>query len=160
MDSLQRNKKSPEIIEMNDREKAVFYALMSHYIFNPEPVGSRKLAREFNLSPATIRNIMADLEEYGLLQQPHISSGRIPSDEGYRYYVNEVAEKAQDKQLLEPHLRRKIIEGLSQGEAIDRTLHQVSDLLSQLSRYAGVVVLPRIINVKFKRIQFVNLSVN
>src|SRR5688572_14073432 len=75
--------------ELNEREQQILQAVVNSYIMSAEPVGSRSVVKRFELglSPATVRNVMADLEELGFLQQIHTSSGRIPTDKGYRYYV-------------------------------------------------------------------------
>ena len=77
---------------MDDRKRAILKAIIDDYVTSAEPVGSRTIAKksDMGLSPATIRNEMADLEEMGYLTQPHTSAGRIPSDKGYRAYVNEI----------------------------------------------------------------------
>ena len=78
------------LMDLNDRKKKILQAIIDEYIGTAEPVGSRAISKKENLglSSATIRNEMADLEEMGYLIQPHTSAGRIPSDEGYRFYVN------------------------------------------------------------------------
>src|SRR5690625_3437804 len=85
---------------LNDQKRRVLQALTDDYIETAEPVGSRNLARRHRLgvSPATVRNEMADLEEAGYLHQPHTSAGRVPSDKGYRYYVDELMDKWQPGQ--------------------------------------------------------------
>ena len=77
-------------MDLNDRKRKILQAIIDEYIGTAEPVGSRSISKKENLglSSATIRNEMADLEEMGYLIQPHTSAGRIPSDEGYRFYVN------------------------------------------------------------------------
>ena len=80
-------------MELNERPRKVLMAVVQSYIDRPEPVGSRYLTKayDFKLSPATIRNIMADLEDMGLLVQPHTSAGRMPTDSGFRYFVDSLA---------------------------------------------------------------------
>src|ERR1700745_2264535 len=80
---------SPKTHELNEREREILKSVIKSYIASGKPVGSRFLSkrRKDNLSPATIRNIMADLEEAGYLVQPHTSAGRVPTDKGYRFYV-------------------------------------------------------------------------
>ena len=82
----------PDPIHLSQRELTVFRAIIHHYVQTAEPVGSRAIARKYRLgiSPATIRNVMIDLEEQGLVSQPHASAGRVPTDRGYRVYVDEV----------------------------------------------------------------------
>ena len=82
-------------MDLNDRKRKILQAIIDEYIGTAEPVGSRSISKKENLglSSATIRNEMADLEEMGYLIQPHTSAGRIPSDEGYRFYVNSLMRK-------------------------------------------------------------------
>ena len=82
-------------MQLNDRKINILKAIIKDYIDTAEPVGSRTIAKKYNLgvSSATIRNEMSDLEEMGLIIQPHASAGRIPSDKGYRYYVDSILQK-------------------------------------------------------------------
>ena len=91
------------VIDMLDeRSKQVLYAIVQSYINNPEPVGSRFVTKaySFGFSPATIRNIMADLADLGFLNQPHTSAGRIPTDKGYRFYVDSLADGSSRKMTM------------------------------------------------------------
>ncbi len=142
---------------LTEREQTVFKSILEHYIREAEPVGSRKIAREFNLSSATIRNIMADLEDLGLLKQPHVSAGRVPTDEGYRYFVDNMVPSASDDRV-HPAFKQRIQNELDSLPEIEKILNQVSSLLSNLSSYAGLVTAPQIINMSFQRIQFIRLS--
>ncbi|MBN1354967.1 heat-inducible transcription repressor HrcA [bacterium] len=143
--------------QLTDRELAIFNAVVNYYIREAEPVGSRKLAKDFELSPATIRNIMADLEDYGLLEQPHVSAGRVPSDVGYRYFVDQIVRNNQAP-VLNAEDRRQITESISMETEFYRIMQQVSDLMSRMTKYAGIVVTPKIINTVYKQIQFIRLS--
>ena len=82
-------------MQLNDRKMKILQAIIKDYIDTAEPVGSRTIAKKYSLgvSSATIRNAMSDLEEMGLIVQPHASAGRIPSDKGYRYYVDTILQK-------------------------------------------------------------------
>jgi heat-inducible transcriptional repressor len=82
-------------MELTDRQREVLRAIIQDYILSAEPVGSRSVARKygFRMSPATIRNIMADLADLGYLVQPHTSAGRVPTDLGYRFYVDSLIER-------------------------------------------------------------------
>ena len=101
-------------MELDARKRKVLEAIVIDYIATAEPVGSRTIARKYNLgvSSATIRNEMADLEEMGLIEQPHTSAGRVPSDTGYRYYVDCIMEKKalanEAKELIKDSFRIKI----------------------------------------------------
>lgn len=88
--------------QLNERERTVLAILIDYYIRTAEPVGSRVLATKFDLgvSPATIRNTMADLEEQGLIEQPHTSAGRIPTEKGYRFYVDSLCETKNSQKLI------------------------------------------------------------
>lgn len=126
---------------MDQRKRRVLQAVTDDYIATAEPVGSRTIARKYNLgvSPATIRNEMADLEEAGYLKQPHTSAGRIPSDLGYRYYVDSLmspTELTVEEQML---LRAKIT---ANQQAIDQVFHTTARLLSLLTQYISIVLAP------------------
>lgn len=143
---------------LNDREMNVFRVVMEEFIRCAEPVGSRKIAKEFGLSAATIRNIMADLEDRGLLEQPHISAGRVPTDAGYRFYVDNFVPMTDSIEQPNPESKRKIHNSLDERSEIQLVMHQASQLLSRLTNYAGVVIAPRVRNLIFQRIQFVRIS--
>ena len=127
---------------LDDRSKKVLYAVIQCYINTPGPVGSRVVTKKyhFGLSPATIRNIMSDLEEMGYLRQPHTSAGRIPTDSGYRFYVDSlVTEKQQINNALTAELNRKF-ELLKKD--INSFLDDASKMLSELSHYIGITMSP------------------
>lgn len=115
---------------LGDREKQVLYTIISEYIRNSEPVGSRNVSKigPLRMSPATIRNIMGDLEEKGYLVQPHTSAGRVPTDRGYRYYIDHLVavERSAD---IEDLLERNLIFNPS----------NVSSLVTEFSRRLGVL---------------------
>jgi heat-inducible transcriptional repressor len=143
---------------LSDRELKVFRVIMEEYIRIAEPVGSRKIAKEFGLSAATIRNIMADLEEQGLLEQPHVSAGRVPSDAGYRFYVDHLVSVRESASELNQESKQKIQNSLDERNEIERVMHQASQVLSRLTNYAGLVIAPRFKNLIFQRIQFIRVS--
>ena len=143
------------IVELNARSKEVFRQIVDAYVATGEPVGSRTVARrlEEQVSPATIRNVMADLEESGLLYAPHTSAGRVPTDAGLRLYVDgllEVGNLTDDEQ--------REIEGRCsvRGRSLEGVLSDASNALSALSRYAGIVAGPTS-ERPFKHIEFVPL---
>ncbi len=147
-------------VEINQRAETLFRALIQRYICDGQPVGSRTLAREsgLDLSPATIRNVMSDLEEMGLIHAPHTSSGRVPTQRGYRLFVDtmltvEPIDKSANSKL-EDHLTAELA-GETDPQQI---LTKVSDLLSSLTHFAGVVLVPREEETNFKQIEFLNLS--
>lgn len=127
----------------DERIHRVLWAVVESYITNPDPVGSRFVTKKyaFNLSPATIRNIMADLEDMGFLHQPHTSAGRIPTDKGYRFYVDYLAkrESSADECHTEEIVRR--LENIRND--INALLKETSRALSTVSHYLGVALSPR-----------------
>ncbi len=141
---------------MDDRKQKVLLAIVQDFIATAEPVGSRTIAKKYGLgvSPATIRNEMADLEEMGYIEQPHTSAGRIPSERGYRYYVDYLMKKREltreEEDLIRSQLETK---ARDVGKVIQRTGH----LLSQLTNYTSMVTQqmgPR----NFKHVQLVQMG--
>jgi heat-inducible transcriptional repressor len=125
---------------LDDRSREVLKSLIQLHIATGEPVGSESLARSLNrsLSPATLRNIMSDLEKLGYLTHPHTSAGRMPTDEGYRVYVDSLMRQplpARDALAIDSELRPR------QGSSSE-VLETASHLLSRLSRNVGFVVAP------------------
>ncbi len=141
---------------MDERKKRVLAAIVQDYVATAEPVGSRTIARKYNLgvSPATIRNEMADLEEMGLIEQPHTSAGRIPSDKGYRYFVDCLMEKyalgRDDEEYIRQSFTRKMQE-------IETVIQQSAATLSQMTNYAAVALGPQV-GKSIYRIQFLHLE--
>jgi len=143
--------------QLSDRAKRILEAVIEDYIATAEPVGSRSITRshEIALSPATVRNVMSDLEEMGLLTSPHTSSGRIPTDKAYRLYVNSILEvKNLARDNREEIQRRCRLAGKDLGQVLQET----SRLLSSTSSYMGVVMAPRPAANVFHQIEFVKLS--
>lgn len=146
-------------MELNVRKKKILEVIIRDYINTAEPVGSRTLSKRCNLgiSPATIRNEMADLEELGFLVQPHTSSGRIPTQQAYRYYVDEIMEI----QKLEKMIRTDIHRGfLDHNTELGPTMSHTAQVLSQLTNYTAVVLAPRVTNFNCKHVQIVSLIKN
>ena len=127
---------------MDERKRKVLQAIIQDYISTVEPVGSRTISRKYDLgvSPATIRNEMADLEEMGYIEQPHTSSGRIPSDKGYRFYVDCLMERKKltldEKDYIKNRFDRKMAE-------IEDVIEQTSGVLSQITKYPALVLGPQ-----------------
>jgi len=143
---------------LDDRRKEVLRSLVELHVETGEPVGSESLARVLNraVSPATLRNIMADLEALGYLDHPHTSAGRMPTDEGYRFYVDSLMGHLRP---LAPQDAAAIQSGLRKPEAsANQVLENASRLLSRLSQQVGFVVLPAIDQTSFKHIDLVRLS--
>lgn len=137
---------------MDDRANALLKALIERYIADGQPVGSRTLSKVFDLSPATIRNVMADLEDLGLIHSPHTSAGRVPTPQGYRIFVDRLLSVQRfDQPLLDAtELQLHLDES-------DRTLNSAAALLSNLSQFAGVVMTPKRAQT-FNQIEFIRLS--
>ncbi len=134
---------------LDDRAKLLLKALVERYIADGQPVGSRTLSRAsgLDLSAATIRNVMADLEDLGLIASPHTSAGRIPTARGYRLFVDTML-TANREQLSAPSLAR---------EQPQKVIASAAQLLSNLSQFVGVVMAPRRTSV-FRHIEFLRLS--
>ena len=134
---------------LDDRSKLLMKALVERYIADGQPVGSRTLSRAsgLELSPATIRNVMSDLEELGLIASPHTSAGRIPTARGYRLFVDTML-TAQREQLAPTSLV---------AEQPQKVIANAAHLLSNLSQFVGVVMAPRRASV-FRHIEFLRLS--
>jgi heat-inducible transcriptional repressor len=144
------------IAELNERSRQVFRELVDAYLETGEPVGSRTLSKRMamTLSPATIRNVMADLEEAGLLFAPHTSAGRLPTAVGLRLFVDGLLEVGD---LTETE-RRSIAERCAgSGSSIEEMLERATATLSDLSHCAGLVIAPKT-DVALKHIEFVNLN--
>jgi len=142
---------------LNKRNENILRAIVRSYLIHAEPVGSRTISRQFNLglSPATIRNTMSDLEEMGYLAQPHTSAGRLPTDKGYRYYVDSLM----DKMILSSEEEAQIKKGcLRKGSERDDLMESTSMVLSRASRQAGLVALSGLTYIVLKHIHFVKLS--
>jgi heat-inducible transcriptional repressor len=136
---------------LSDRQRRVLQAIVEDYIGTAEPVGSRTISRRHvEASPATIRNDMADLEELGFLEQPHTSAGRVPSDEGYRYYVDHILRVGpvpQDQvRLVENALREK-------GREAEALIHTTVRVLSQTSSLISIVLGPQVAPASLVRVE-------
>ena len=143
--------------QLSDRGKRILEAVIEDYIATAEPVGSRTITRShaLSLSPATVRNVMSDLEEMGFLTSPHTSSGRIPTDKAYRLYVNSILEvKHIARDNKEEIQRRCRLAGRDMAEILKET----SRLLSSTSSYMGVVMAPRFAANVFRQMEFVKLG--
>jgi len=142
---------------LSDRQRMILAAIVDDYIRSAEPVGSRSISKRSGVtfSPATIRNEMADLEELGLLEQPHTSAGRIPSNKGYRYYVDHLIEpigvQEEDVRTIRAFFAKKMMHWE------DVTGH-VATILSQMTKYTSIVLGPEIFQTKLKHFQLVPLN--
>lgn len=142
---------------MAERKRAILRAVTDDYITTAEPVGSRTIARKYGLgvSSATIRNEMADLEEEGYLEQPHTSAGRIPSDKGYRFYVDALMSERGVTGLEESRIRH---EYERRRDEIRSLVRATAKVLGEMSQYASVVVGPAVKGAEIRHIQLVPLS--
>lgn len=149
----------------DSRGQTVLSAIINEHFVTGEPVASKTIAEKFanaaGLSSATIRSVMGELEELGLLEQPHTSAGRVPTDKGYRFYVDNLlgvlSISSDDLSLIGDEF------GLSAGdfaETPDRLMERTSQLLSALSNNVGIVVSPSLASDRLQHIEFVNLSEN
>jgi heat-inducible transcriptional repressor len=144
------------ITELNERSREIFRQIVEAYVETGEPIGSRTLSRRLDvaLSPATIRNVMADLEDAGLLAAPHTSAGRIPTEAGLRLFVNGLLElgapSADERANIDAHCA-------ATGRSLAQVLEEASTALSGLSRCAGLVVAPKL-DRSLKHIEFVPLA--
>ena len=146
-------------VVLEERNKQILTSVINEYVLTAEPVGSRKLAKKYNinLSSATIRNVMSDLEELGLLHQPHTSAGRIPTEKALRFYVNSIL-KVKDLKLREKDRIRKQYQ-FSELEASD-IIKQTTEVLSVLSHQMSIISAPKIIGTVLKHIEFIKISSN
>ncbi|GAB6064149.1 heat-inducible transcriptional repressor HrcA [Deferrisoma palaeochoriense] len=142
---------------LKERDARILGAVVEEFVQSAEPVGSRNLVKKYRLdiSPATVRNVMADLEEMGYLCQPHTSAGRQPTDRGYRYYVDHLLRGGS----LPPTVRRKLREGIrpAEDEALESLLEATSRVLSRVAHQVGLVVAPRLEVRVFRHVDFVLL---
>lgn len=137
--------------QLDERKTKILNAIIRNYLETGEPVGSRTISKytDLNLSSATIRNEMSDLEEMGYILQPHTSAGRIPSDQGYRFYVDHLMQE-KDREVSE--MKEFVIE---HTEKMEQVLRQVAKLLANNTNYATLVTSPR---YQQKKLKFIQLS--
>jgi heat-inducible transcriptional repressor len=144
------------ITELSERSKQIFRQIVDAYVETGEPIGSRTIARrpDQHLSPATIRNVMADLEDAGLLYAPHTSAGRVPTDLGFRMYVDGLLElghlSEDDRIVIDSQCG-------GSGRSVEAMLGDASGALAGLSHYAGLVLAPKTEH-PFKQVEFIPLS--
>jgi heat-inducible transcriptional repressor len=145
-----------KVENLNDREQSVLRHVVHNYIFTAVPVGSRYISRHYEslLSPATIRNVMSDLEESGYLSHPHTSAGRIPTDLGYRYYVDFLMEMEKisddEKQVIREHLDKAI--------DAEELLRDSSKLLGKISNQLSIVTSPHLGTGIFQKLELMQVS--
>jgi len=144
---------------LNERAQSLLRVLVESYIRDGQPVGSRALSRDsgLNLSSATIRNVMADLEELGFVASPHTSAGRVPTDKGYRFFVDTLVRVQPLDSSAVTELRRHLDSRVDNSKTL---VSAASQLLSSVTQLAGVVTLPNVQQSAITRIEFVVLSEN
>jgi len=143
--------------DLNERSRKILEAIIEDFIATGEPVGSRTITRrhQLGISPATVRNVMADLEEAGFLYSPHTSAGRVPTEKGYRFYVDTMIQLKD----LSFDLRKAIEDSCSmEGLGLEGRLKRAGQVLSATSRYAGLVSYPSFETTVFRHIEFIKLS--
>jgi len=141
---------------LSERDRQILTSLITEYILTAEPVGSRRIAKKYiNLSSATIRNIMSDLEEMGLLHQPHTSAGRVPTEKALRFYVDSILKVKNLNPTARKRIRGKY--HFSEMEATD-VIKQTSEVLSVLSHHISVVSAPKIIGTILRHIEFIKIT--
>lgn len=142
---------------LNEREKLILRSIVQQFVLTASPVGSRNITKKFNVgvSPATVRSIMSELEESGYINHPHTSAGRVPTDKGYRYYVDSLMEiselKASEKGFIEKNLDAQLTEK-------EQILKVASKLLSNITRQIACITYPTLDKGILTKIQLVSLS--
>ncbi len=146
--------------DLSERERQVLSIIIQAYVINAAPVGSRYIARNYNLglSDATIRNVMADLEDEGYISQPHTSAGRVPTDKGYRYYVDLIMRvqriDEEEKKRIDRNFKQLNYDPKDSAEV----LQAVAKVLGSISQQLSVVISPRLSNAVFERLDMILLS--
>lgn len=145
-------------VELNERAGLILRALVQSYIDDGQPVGSRTLAKstDLSLSPASIRNVMSDLEELGFIAAPHTSAGRIPTPRGYRFFVDTLLKMQEARSAGVGDLQKRIlVDETGDGRELASS---VSSLLSSMTEMAGLVTLPRVSHVVLRQVEFLPIS--
>ncbi|MCL6443551.1 MAG: heat-inducible transcriptional repressor HrcA [Alicyclobacillus sp.] len=142
---------------LTQRQKLILNAIVEDYVRSAEPVGSRALSKHdhIHFSAATIRNEMADLEDMGLLDQPHTSAGRIPSQKGYRFYVDNLMSMVELDAKTVAALREVFVQRMNE---VERIIQQTAIVLSELTQYTSIVLGPKLQKGKIKHIQLIPLN--
>jgi heat-inducible transcriptional repressor len=142
---------------LTERQQLILHALIDNYIRSAEPVGSRTISKreEIGYSSATIRNEMADLEEHGYIEQPHTSAGRVPSNKGYRFYVDQLV-KAPFTQPSDINQMRKLF--AERFYELEQVMNQAAGILSSLTNYTSIILGHEINHTKLKHMQLLPIS--
>ena len=144
-------------MDLNERKIKILEAIINDYIATAEPIGSRTIAKKYDMgiSSATIRNEMSDLEEMGFIIQPHASAGRVPSDKGYRLYVDSLMKQETLSDEQEDYLRRMVVQNVNQ---IEYLMRETAKAIAVLTQYTTVVSEPRTQRTRVKHVQLVPLD--
>jgi heat-inducible transcriptional repressor len=144
-------------VDMESRRKSILGAVVESYVDTATPVGSRAISQRFRytISPATIRNVMADLEEMGLIMHPHTSAGRVPTDKGYRFYVDSLLEPKHLTKEEESTINKLIHHS---GNDVEYIMQNASKAISIITNVAGMVLTPRLKRSIFKHIELFNID--
>lgn len=144
-------------LSLSQRSRQILEAIVEDYIATAEPVGSSAVAKRhaMSLSSATVRNVMASLEELGFLTSPHTSAGRVPTEKGFRFYVDSLVTLRSISQQEKREILKRYRET---GHNLTDLLRETSRTLSSLSNYTGIVVAPRFTSCRFRQIEFVRLG--
>lgn len=155
---IMSRKEGSKDIELNGRSEDVLKAIVQSYISTAEPVGSRTVTKryDFGLCSASIRNIMADLEEMGYLTQPHTSAGRVPTDKGYRFYVDSLIEVDREEAL--DFLIEELNSRLGMKRDLNDLMQETSRILSFMSHHLGIVLAPKWGDTIYRKIEFIRLK--
>ena len=145
-----------EAFQLSDRQKAVLSSIVQRYVGNAEPVGSRQVSRDIvdNLSPATIRNVMSDMEEMGLIGQPHTSAGRQPTERGFRVWVDQIMPPAP----LSEEERHKVDAALSHARTEEQLLASAALALAEVTRLLGLAISPVLDGTRLERLELVPVA--
>jgi len=140
---------------LDKRAQILLKTLVEHYVSDGQPMGSNALLQHsgLELSPATIRNVMSDLEAHGFVSSPHTSAGRIPTEQGYRFFVDSLL-SVQPLKLKQIHQLETVLSTTDQGELITTA----ADILSELTQFAGMILIPKHKALVFKHLEFIPLS--
>jgi len=144
-------------VKLTDRGQKILEAIIEEYIATAQPVGSKALTQNqgIKLSPASVRNVMAELEDLGYLASPHTSAGRIPTEKGYRFYVDTILRVSEMDRRQQDRIE---LQYRQQGLQMTDMLREASRTLSSISHYTGLVMIPRLKATIFRHIEFVKLS--
>jgi heat-inducible transcriptional repressor len=139
--------------ELDSRARDVLREIILQHVATGEPISSRSLSKcgRFQLSPASLRNVMADLEDLGYLAQPHTSAGRVPTDRGYRFFIDHMMKS----RSISQHDREAIDEEVAHASEIEQMLHLASSVISKLSDQVGVVFMPTLLQFAIRSMDFV-----